>query len=249
MARKAAAQDMRRKTRPMRQMSDAEKGWVAGIIEGEGCLRFYDSTAGKSATCTASVVVVMTDEDVIRSLWYVTGLGNFGENKRGPNDLLRCKRIFRWAVTDRQGVLDLLTTLRPFFHTRRGEKADLLIKGIQKDIEWMTSRDRVFIKCGHPKTDDNVGYRYDRRRNLDVPFCKTCQKEGRSQALLDGRYVFYPWDSWTNGELWTVERGKEFNCLPKSFRTTLWTEGQKRGLKCQAKMRGDVVEFQFTPAP
>lgn len=233
--RKAKDQDKRRVVRPMNEMTEPEKAWVAGIVEGEGCLRFYDATAGRASTCVASVVVVMTDLDVIESLHRITGLGNVGENFSSGAMRERCKRKWRWAVTDRQGVSDLLNAITPFLHGRRGDKAETLLAGIERDLNWMRSRDLVFYKCGHNKDDENVGYRYDRRRNLDVPYCRTCQKEGRPPNKTDKKHRKYPWSDWMNGEIWDLEPGTDFTGDWPHFRTTLWGKAKRSNKKCLSR--------------
>lgn len=246
---KASDHDNRRVVRQMREMSVADKAWVAGIIEGEGCLRFYDATAGKASTCVASIVVVMTDQDAIEQLSATTGLGNSGENQRYGDDLFRRKRMFRWAVTDRQGVLDLLTVLRPYFRLRRRiEKLDELVAGIQADIAWMTSRERVFVQCGHDRLgSDNVGYRYDRRRNLDVPYCKICQKVGRPPSKTGKTRRRYPWDEWTNGHVWELHEKRDFDGGIDSFRTIVWEYAKTHNLKGLFRRGDGFVRLKFIP--
>jgi len=58
------------------QMSDLELGWVAGILEGEGCFFVTTrKTAKYGPYVYARVTVCMTDRDIIERLQHVTGVG------------------------------------------------------------------------------------------------------------------------------------------------------------------------------
>jgi hypothetical protein len=59
----------------LRQMSDFERGWVVGILEGEACFSFNR----RSENCTtARVQLQMGDVEVVKTLVRVTGLGSIG---------------------------------------------------------------------------------------------------------------------------------------------------------------------------
>lgn len=55
----------------------------------------------------------------------------------------------------------------------------------------------------------------------------------------------YPWDKWTDGEIWKVEAKKDFTCKPASFRSALQTHADKIEKKVRASVRDEFVVFQF----
>lgn len=61
----------------MRQMSDVERGWVAGVIEGEGNVGNRRGIRGKEYF--DSIWVVNTDPEIISALLRLTGTGKVYE--------------------------------------------------------------------------------------------------------------------------------------------------------------------------
>jgi hypothetical protein len=58
----------------------------------------------------------------------------------------------------------------------------------------------------------------------------------------------YPWDDWTNGSVWRVHQGDDFQCSPRSFRTYLFAKAKALGMKVTTAIVSSPVgvEFQFT---
>lgn len=93
-------------------MTAADLAWVAGVFEGEGSISFV----GKQGV---TVKVSMTDEDVIRRLHAITGVGQVGGPYAGTN-----KPRYAWYVGNKHQVRSLLLALRPWLGERRGQRAD-----------------------------------------------------------------------------------------------------------------------------
>jgi hypothetical protein len=51
----------------------------------------------------------------------------------------------------------------------------------------------------------------------------------------------YPWDQWFDGQVWLLERGKDFDIQPYSLRTLAYDQAVKRGIKCRAHLDGNSV--------
>lgn len=85
-------------------------GYVAGIIDGEGWML---------AAPWPTVAVKMTDEDVIRRLQALTGVGNV----TGPRIRAGRKPIWQWTVSRSRDVAALLMTVYPLLGQRRQAKA------------------------------------------------------------------------------------------------------------------------------
>lgn len=85
----------RRLARQPLQMSDADKGYLAGIIDGEGSVGF---TWGSSAKAQIRVTVVNTDRRLID--WLLTRAGGHACPKK--QKVAHWKRAWQWTVTSAQ---------------------------------------------------------------------------------------------------------------------------------------------------
>lgn len=92
--------------------------WLAGIIEGEG----YIGPRRKGLT----IVVSMTDEDVIHKIHSLFGVGTL----TGPYYRTGKLGIYNWSVHRREHVTKILKAIYPFMGVRRANKIEelLLIK-------------------------------------------------------------------------------------------------------------------------
>lgn len=93
-------------------MEPFELGWVVGIVEGEGWFGVVDGRP--------KVTVSMTDEDTVRRLEEVTGLGHV----RGPvipTDGIR-KPYWSWNISARDGAATFLERIHPHMSARRRKR-------------------------------------------------------------------------------------------------------------------------------
>jgi hypothetical protein len=86
--------------------------WVAGIVEGEGCFTIHREYI--------RVSVKMTDEDIIRRLHSVTGIGKVA----GPHANGDLKPSWKWEVNVQKDASALMMTLYPIMGERRQEKIE-----------------------------------------------------------------------------------------------------------------------------
>lgn len=97
--------------------------WAAGIIEGEGTF-----SIGKDRT--KSVIVRMTDKDVVLRLRSI-----FGGNFTGPHVYLSApgrKPLYRWSVSRREEVVELLRAILPHMGERRTKRIKELLEFDEK---------------------------------------------------------------------------------------------------------------------
>lgn len=59
----------------------------------------------------------------------------------------------------------------------------------------------------------------------------------------------YPWEQWTDGEVWEVRRNEDFTCTVPSMLAALWTRAKKMEMKAEVASQGDVVQFRFVRKP
>jgi hypothetical protein len=107
------------------QSTDEEKwAWVAGLIEGEGCLSVLVQKTGKQkGRFKVCVIVKSTDLDVLQRLYVWTGCGQPPKRVEWI-DPKATKRDFRWRVSGQSDVRWLLERIRPWLCERRQRKAD-----------------------------------------------------------------------------------------------------------------------------
>lgn len=113
----------------MKYWDPMDIAWIAGIIEGEGCIYINKVRLGKGSLIRVSVR--MTDYDTIQSLYDKTGIGRI----TGPTQHGRKKPTWDWKVNRLKDVVRLLLAIYPLMHERRRAK-------ITEAVEFMTNRRR-----------------------------------------------------------------------------------------------------------
>lgn len=93
-------------------MTPTEIAWLAGIVEGEGTILVRGRTG-------VSVKVAMTDEDVVRRLHEVTGVGLLGGPFWSNNST---KPVWRWDLHRGEDVARILLAIYPLMGVRRGAR-------------------------------------------------------------------------------------------------------------------------------
>jgi hypothetical protein len=126
----------------MNALTDLERGWLAGILEGEGCItrvqrKRQSRPAREGHTSNTGrwpvrdeinwmVQVNMTDFDIIQRLHTMTGVGRVRPVNGRPHYATgnMTKPMLLWNVQVREDVLALLLAVRPMLGERRGARAD-----------------------------------------------------------------------------------------------------------------------------
>ncbi len=140
--------------------------WAAGLFEGEGSCFVAAGKAQRQPT----VVLVMTDEDVVRKFAGIIGVGYVNSYKR-PGQ----KRYWRWAAQSRNDVLEALGLLWPYLGERRQEKATEVLERAAAIIPRGTKQ--THCKRGHHMVGGNV-YVWGRKR-----YCRSCRVLNRQTAV------------------------------------------------------------------
>ena len=91
-------------------LSDAQKGWIAGILDGEG----WVGCDKRSRRIT--IQVNNTDLKMIAALQLMCG-GSKYPSKKPRNDKWRQQYV--WVLSRRENVLNLLTSVYPYLITKR----------------------------------------------------------------------------------------------------------------------------------
>jgi hypothetical protein len=61
------------------------------------------------------------------------------------------------------------------------------------------------------------------------------------------RRSMYPWDEWANGEVWELERGRDFAVSVGGLSSSVYGYAKRFGLAVRFSRRGGRVRLQFLP--
>lgn len=100
--------------------------WIAGLLEGEGCFSLHQRKERRN-TKSCAIHCEMTDEDVIRKLHLLSGVGtvNFRPSRKNR------KPTWIWSVQKKVDILEILLGIAPFMGQRRLEKISELMEHIE----------------------------------------------------------------------------------------------------------------------
>jgi hypothetical protein len=99
-------------------MTPVERGWVAGIVEGEGCFVKGSKPCGR-------LRVAMTDLDVVQRLQDTTGIGLVHDRGRRQ---AHHKQVWDWTVLRRENMCNLATEIAPLLLQRRREAMSFIFR-------------------------------------------------------------------------------------------------------------------------
>ena len=100
-------------------MNAIEKAYIAGIIDGEGCLTTCMNFSKGYGFIATQLVIGNTDFALLKWLQRTTGVGSISEQKRQNH---KWKRSWRWSVSGRQ-ARTILRGVFPFLQTKRRQAA------------------------------------------------------------------------------------------------------------------------------
>lgn len=156
-------------------MKDLELGYVAGLYDGEG------STSVR--TNRVQVRIGSTDKDILEKVLVFTDVGSIN----GPFKLESGKLNWVWNLTDKEQVVEFLSSIYPLVSMRRQERItealEFLIDRINKSKKECWYCDKPFVSfdsrvmcCSKPCSDKHqyfkrTGTRIE-ERILTCPSCK-----------------------------------------------------------------------------
>ena len=107
-------------------MTDIDKGWLAGIIDGEGCLYIHKSRSPQAISYThkyyPEMQVVGTDPNIIQRCLDISGLGRIAVRVRGRNTPQHV-----WQ-TGGNMLRELLPVIKPFMC--KEYQADIILEAL-----------------------------------------------------------------------------------------------------------------------
>lgn len=112
----------------MKDLPDWQKGWLAGMVDGEGCI---EVAKGGSKFPFARVRIGMTHEPTIRVIAELTSIGSLhcqervGRKSRKP--------LWSWEIASRIDVYMFLSALYSYFFTK-AEHAEVALEYVKRRI-------------------------------------------------------------------------------------------------------------------
>lgn len=94
-------------------MTETEIAWLAGLLEGEGCFSYV---------CSPTIVLGMTDEDIVKRV------GNAaGRHIRGPYQYAHNRKPVFYCNIHGVPAVEIMRAIRPYMGARRGAKIDEIL--------------------------------------------------------------------------------------------------------------------------
>jgi hypothetical protein len=102
--------------------------YLAGFIDGEGCIRINQSKSRKVnyTPIHLSVTIVNTNKQIID--WIDKKTNNYGRVYEKKNDNPKHKNIFVWAIVGNRKVMSFLSVMKKYLIVKK-EQAELLCEG------------------------------------------------------------------------------------------------------------------------
>lgn len=137
----------------MNNLSETQIAWLAGLIEGEGCINFN----GKNGV---TLTIAMTDQDIINKVQSITGVGKIYLGKKNQDNR---KVVYSWQLRIKQELELLFPLLIPHMGERRTHKINEAIIRLQNN-------------SGKNNPIEHGTYKgYKREEWQRVPFCQPCK--------------------------------------------------------------------------
>ena len=107
-------------------MTEAQKGWIAGMLDGDGHLYIWRGTNGR---CYSRVRVRITDEIAVKYLVKITGVGTVNASipSQKRSDGSDKKTVHEWGVFRRPDTKDLLIAIKDYLVVKR-KSAEILLR-------------------------------------------------------------------------------------------------------------------------
>lgn len=123
-------------------MDSVEIAWAAGLIEGEGTVCVKGSGG-------LYVGASMTDEDVIRKIHSISGIGTVTMPKKLENR----KQTWTWRAGKRSEVIEFIKKIKPYMGLRRTIAIDKVITYDIEHPQWRVPKGELIhgIRSGYKK--------------------------------------------------------------------------------------------------
>ena len=144
-------------------MSDTWDAWLAGFLDGEGCIRIQHSEPriGARQRCSPIVTIANTDRTVLDEIRRREGAIVYDIKRYGRNH----KPGYEWKMSSPEGIRALLGRLRPYLRVKETE-AWLMLEFLEQ---------RTVIKSGtgyrRPLSEEEQALRLGFKLALEIAKC------------------------------------------------------------------------------
>ena len=125
------------------EMNDLELGYLAGLIDGEGCIRIQKTIYKSISSLYPSIAIQMTDLKAIEFVSEITSIDYHGPYQYGKN-----KSYWAWYAIGKKAI-DLLDVITP--HLKIKQKQALLMscfplgqRGFKKSPEIKDLQEQIY---------------------------------------------------------------------------------------------------------
>ena len=114
-------------------IAEINYAWAAGILEGEGCFSIH-RRKDRSNTLNTAIHCEMADEDTVRRLHKIFGVGsvNLRTNTSGRVDRRKRKPTWIWSAQSKTDAIEVILRVLPYLGERRMAKAKELLSSIEE---------------------------------------------------------------------------------------------------------------------
>lgn len=116
-------------------MTDLERGWLAGIIEGEGYCKW--KPGGGSSQGQAKLTIQMTDRDVMERVANLLECNLCTSPPKGKN-----KQVWRVSIKSWDKVENIVTDLLPLMGDRRATDMQIILEKAELRRQWIQTGGR-----------------------------------------------------------------------------------------------------------
>lgn len=116
----------------MNTLTETEKAYLAGLIDGEGCI-FISKYRGKnnvSPVYNLRVIVAMSEKEILEDMQKITGAGRVHYNPTVSKKRENWSEMWQWITTATADVKALLDAIYPYLRIKKSQ-ADTALQFIQ----------------------------------------------------------------------------------------------------------------------
>lgn len=144
-------------------LRDTDKAYLAGIVDGEGCISISKQIIKRTPTPVYSLIVVVSlvNKDVLQYFKEITGLGSvkYGAKHESSDN---SRTSYQWWVSSRQAE-KLLVEIYPYLRIKR-EQADIALSFMKTYQLKYYGKTKTGIKGGC-RTPAEIVHQRDRYKN------------------------------------------------------------------------------------
>lgn len=126
---------------PLKELTPMQLGYIAGIVDGEGCIRIRQN--GKAGNGCVSLHVANTDLEVLHLLKEWTGLGFVYQTRKKKYKSNTCRALYAWELSPKECHELLMVISDILIIKQRQAKLALLYQQLIVDAKRRPSKENL----------------------------------------------------------------------------------------------------------